>query len=123
MSKRVTRSGKDRSPPEPIDQPTRDRITYRDLRNTPGKVWERLAQDRPLTLYAEGEAKALLIPIPDGDAAAAQDAYLRGRALLAVRRIQDAARRGGKDAMTLAEINRIIRAVRHELRDPAEPAD
>jgi hypothetical protein len=94
-----------------------DRVTYRELRNTPGRVWERLSQDQPLTLYAEGEAKALLIPIPDGDAAAAHEAYLRGRALLAVRRIQDAARGSGRDAMTLAEINRIVRAVRHELSE------
>jgi hypothetical protein len=86
-------------------------------------VWERLAQDQPLTLYAEGEAKALLIPIPDGDAAAAEEAYLRGRALLAVRRIQDAARLGGRDAMTLAEINRVIHAVRRELGERDRAAE
>jgi hypothetical protein len=97
-----------------------DRVTYRELRNTPGKVWERLSQDRPLTLYAEGQAKALLIPIPDGDTATAQEAYLRGRALLAVRRIQENARRGGASAMTLEQINRVIREVRDELRSREE---
>ena len=102
---------------------TTDRVTYRELRNTPGQVWERLARDRPLTLFAEGQAKALLIPIPDGDAAAAQEAYLRGRALLAVRRLQDAARRTGKSAMTLDDINRIIREVRHELGTRDSPGD
>lgn len=95
--------------------PVGDRVTYRELRNTPSQVWERLSQERPLTLFADGQAKALLIPIPDGDAAAAQEAYLRGRALLAVRRIQDAARRSGRSAMTLEEINRVIRDVRREL--------
>jgi hypothetical protein len=97
-----------------------DRITYRELRNTPGQVWEKLAEDRPLTLYAEGEAKALLIPIPDGDAATAREAYLRGRAMLAMRRAQDAARQAGRKAMSLDEINRIIREVRRTLRDSGE---
>ncbi len=122
MPKRPRKAGQQRGQAASREKPPSDRVSYRELRNTPGQVWERLAQDRPLTLYAEGEAKALLIPIADGDAAAAQEAYLRGRALLAVRRIQDAARRGGQDAMTLEEINRIIRAVRHELRDRDQPA-
>ena len=99
-----------------------DRVSYRELRNTPGLVWERLSLDRPLTLVADGKAKALLIPIPDGDAASAQEAYMRGRALLAVRRIQDAARRGGASAMSLDDINRVIGEVRRELtqRDEAD---
>jgi hypothetical protein len=88
-------------------------VTYRELRNTPGRVWERLARDEPLTLVADGQAKALLIPIPDGDAASAHEAYLRGRALLAVRRIQDAAREAATgERMTLDDINRVIREVR-----------
>jgi hypothetical protein len=91
-----------------------DRLTYRELRNTPGRVWERLADDKPLTLVADGEARALLIPINDGDAAGAYDAYLRGRAMIAMRRMQAEARRTGKDKMTLAEINDVIRKVRSE---------
>ncbi len=108
---------KKRSSGKPAEPLAGDRVTYRELRNTPGQVWERLALDRPLTLVADGQAKALLIPIPDGDAATAQEAYLRGRALLAVRRIQDDARRGRKSAMTLDEINRVIREARRELSD------
>ena len=102
-------------------EPFGDRLTYRELRNTPGRVWERLSTDKPLTLVADGQPRALLIPIPDGDAASAQEAYERGRALLEVRRIQDAARRGGAGAMSLDHINRIIREVRQELRDRETP--
>lgn len=108
-------SGRKRRRRGAVEKPINDRVTYRELRNTPGQVWERLAHDRPLTLFAEGEPKALLIPIPDGDAAAAEEAYVRGRALLAVRRIQDRARQSGTSAMTPEEINRVIREVRHEL--------
>lgn len=102
-----------------------DRVTYRELRNTPGKVWERLAKDQPLVLVADGRPRALLVPIPDGDAAAAQEAYVRGRALLAVRRIQDEARRSGRSAMSRDDINRIIRAARSELGsgNPQDPDD
>ena len=90
------------------------RITYRDLRNTPGRVFERLAEDELLTLVADGAPRALLIPIPDGDVATAREAYARGRALLALRRIQDRARREGTDRLTPAQINRVIREVRRE---------
>jgi hypothetical protein len=117
MAKRPTKSKRRRVAVRPAEREAiGDRLTYRELRNTPGRVWERLSTDRPLTLVADGQPKALLIPIPDGDAAAAQEAYERGRALLAVRRIQEAARRGGASAMTLDQINRIIREVRDELR-------
>jgi hypothetical protein len=91
-----------------------DRLTYRELRNTPGRVWERLASDKPLTLVADGEPRAILIPINDGDAAGAYEAYVRGRAMLAMRRIQAEARRTGKDRMTLSEINEVIRKTRRE---------
>ena len=100
-----------------------DRVTYRELRNTPGLVWERLSLDRPLTLVADGRPRALLIPILDGDAASAQEAYVRGRALLAVRRIQDAARRRGTSKLSLQEINRVIGEVRHELGERDETDD
>jgi serine/threonine-protein kinase RIO1 len=97
-----------------------DRVTYRELRNTPGRVWERLADDKPLTLVADGHARAILIPINDGDAAGAYDAYVRGRAMVAIREIQAEARRTGKDKMTLREINDVIRKVRSERARKAE---
>jgi hypothetical protein len=89
-----------------------DRVTYRDLRNTPGQVWERLARHQVLTLVAEGEAKALLLPIPDGDARSAYEAYIRGRAMLAAARMRRRARASGGDKMTLADINALIRTAR-----------
>lgn len=100
-----------------VKQPAEsDRVTYRELRNTPGRVWERLAANTPLTLVADGEVKAIVIPITDGDPARALSAYRRGRALQAMREIQMEAQRNGTSKMALAEINAIIREVRHELR-------
>lgn len=94
-----------------------NRLTYRELRNTPGRVWERLANDEPLTLVADGEAKAVVIPVQGGDVATVMEAYRRGRALIALRRTRQAAKRNGTAGMTLAEINQIIREVRAERRD------
>jgi antitoxin (DNA-binding transcriptional repressor) of toxin-antitoxin stability system len=96
-----------------VSQPS---ITYRDLRNTPGRVFERLAAGETLTLIADGTEKALLIPIEDGDTATALDAWRRGRALLALARLQADARRSGAAQLSLAEVNAEVRAVRRTRR-------
>ena len=92
------------------------RVTYRELRNTPGKVFERLATGEPLELVADGETKAVLIPVEEGDAAATLDAWRRGRILLALARLQADARRNGTADMTLSDINREIKAARKARR-------
>ena len=91
-------------------------ITYRDLRNTPGRVFERLATGEPLGLVADGTVKALLIPVDDGDAQTALDAWHRGRALLAIARLQAGAREKGTATMPLSEINKEIAATRRARR-------
>jgi antitoxin (DNA-binding transcriptional repressor) of toxin-antitoxin stability system len=91
-------------------------ITYRDLRNTPAKVFERLASGEPLSLVADGTTKAILIPVENGDASAALDAWKRGRALLALARLQANARRDGTASLGLAEITREIKAQRKSRR-------
>ncbi|MDE3053505.1 MAG: hypothetical protein KGL38_03265 [Gemmatimonadota bacterium] len=102
------------SPKKSAAKPETGRVTYRELRNTPGRVWERLAHDQPLTLVADGEAKAVVIPVPDGDVATALEAYRRGRALIALRRIRERARHDGTAALTLDQINEVVREVRRE---------
>jgi hypothetical protein len=97
-------------------KPESDRVTYRELRNTPGRVWERLARNRILTLVADGSAKAIVIPVDDGNARDALEAYRRGRAMMAIANIRRAARENGTAKMTLAEINVVIRKTRAERR-------
>ena len=89
-----------------------DRVTYRELRNTPGKVWERLNNRELLTLVAEGEPKAILVPVVDGDVAGAYEAYVRGRAMLAASRMRRRARETAAGRMTLREINVLIAETR-----------
>jgi len=92
--------------------PLGDRISYRELRNTPGRVWERLKNDEPLTLVADGEAKAVLLPVFEGDAGATYEAYERGRAMLAASRLRRAVRASGAGKLTLGDINDLIRKTR-----------
>jgi hypothetical protein len=108
-----------RNPPA-APAPEGDRVTYRELRNTPGRVWERLARNEVLTLVADGTAKAIVIPVDDGNARDALEAYRRGRAMMAIAGIRRAARANGASRMTLADINDVIRKTRAERRR-AEP--
>lgn len=96
-------------------------ITYRDLRNTPGRVFERLAAGEPLSLVSDGTGKALLVPVEDGDVETALDAWRRGRALLALARLQVGARRSGAAQLGLREIDSEIRAVRQARRRRESP--
>ena len=91
-------------------------ITYRELRNTPGRVFERLAEGEPLSLVSDGTTRALLIPVEEGDATTALDAWRRGRALLALSRLQAEARREGTAVLTRGAITREIRSSRRVRR-------
>ena len=93
------------------------RVTYRELRNTPSQVFERLAEGYPLEYVSDGAVQALLIPVTDGDASTALDAWQRGRALLALTRTQAKARRTDVAEMSLSEITREIKAERRARRD------
>ena len=90
----------------------RTSITYRELRNTPGRVFERLNAGEPLPFVAEGETKALLIPVEGGDVDTALEAWRRGRALVALGRLQAQARATGRDSLTSSDIADEVRAAR-----------
>ena len=91
-------------------------VTYRDLRNTPGRVFERLAQGEPIPLVAEGQTKAILLPVSGGDAETVLEAWRRGRALLALGRLQERARRSGTAALSVDDIDREIASARQARR-------
>jgi hypothetical protein len=91
-------------------------VTYRDFRNTPGRVSELLADGKPIPLIANGTVKALLVPVEDGDVLAALDAWRSARATMALRRLQESARRAGLDTMTMDEIDEVIQESRRERR-------
>lgn len=94
----------------------RKSVTYRDLRNTPSRVFERLQAGEPLSLTLEGEAKALLVPVTDGDVDTALEAWRRGRAIIALGRLQSEARALGTDRLSMSDIDSEVRATRRERR-------
>jgi antitoxin (DNA-binding transcriptional repressor) of toxin-antitoxin stability system len=89
-----------------------ERVTYRELRNTPGQVWDRLAKGEMLTLVAEGEVKAILVSVVEGDVSSAREAVVRGRAMLAASRLRRQARESSAGAMSIDDINALIRKTR-----------
>lgn len=93
---------------------TNERVTYRELRNTPGQVWERLAANEILTLVADGKAKAIVIPVDDGNERDAREAYKRGRAMMSIATMRRTARANGTASMSLAAINAVVRKVRRQ---------
>jgi antitoxin (DNA-binding transcriptional repressor) of toxin-antitoxin stability system len=97
-------------------KPRTDRVTYRDLRNTPSQVWERLANRELLTLVAGGEPRAILVPVVDGDVNGVYEAYVRGRSMLAAARLRRTARQSVASKMTLKDINELIRTTRETRR-------
>jgi hypothetical protein len=60
------------------------------------------------------------VPVADGDVRGAYEAYTRGRAMLAAARLRRAAKTGAARALTLAEINALIRKTR-ATRDRGKP--
>lgn len=95
---------------------SRKPVTYRDLRNTPGRVFERLARGEPLPLVAEGETKAILLPVEGGDTTTVLEAWRRGRALLALARLQEASRRSNTSRLGIEDIDREVAAARKARR-------
>lgn len=87
-------------------------VTYRDLRNAPGRVFERLAGGETLSLVADGEVQALMIPVANGDVATALEAWNRGRALVALSRLQAKARAAGSDRLSMSEVIEEVDAAR-----------
>lgn len=45
-----------------VDTPDVPPLTYRELRNTPGIVADRLAEGRPIPLMLEGEIRGVIFP-------------------------------------------------------------
>ncbi len=89
-------------------------ISDRDLRNTPGKVREALAQG-DVVVTSRGKPYALMLPITDPDRL--DEALLlasRLRAQLALSRIRAKAATGDMDRMSMEDIDAEIRAERRE---------
>jgi PHD/YefM family antitoxin component YafN of YafNO toxin-antitoxin module len=91
-------------------------LSSRDLRNTPGVLWEALDQRATVALTANGKPKALVIGVDEDDFEETLRDLGRIRGLRAMRALQEEAAERGLDRMTEEEIEAIIRETRAERR-------
>jgi hypothetical protein len=90
-------------------------VPYRDLRNEPAALRQKLKDDGELVVTVDGKPFAIMIDISESDSI--DDILLmvsRLRAQMAVRSIRSQARRDGLEQMDEKQINDIIRKTRVE---------
>lgn len=91
-----------------------DTVPYRDLRNMPGKVREKLKEGRDLLVTSDGDPIAVMISVKDEDLGETLELVQRLRAQQAVRRLRAEAQERGLDRLSAEEIEAEIEAVRRE---------
>ena len=87
-------------------------VTVRDLRLTPGKVWELAKQERRIVLTANGRPMAILTGVDENSLEEDLDAIERAQALVALDRIHQDSLEKGNDRISEREIDIEINSVR-----------
>jgi len=88
-------------------------VSVRDLRNTPGRLWEEV-RSQDLVLTANGKPVALLVGLHGDDLEETVRVVKRARAMEAVSGMRRAAAARGLDRLGMDEIDAIIRSTRAE---------
>ncbi len=102
------------TPSEAMLSDTRDvpPLTYRELRNTPGLVAERLVEGRPIPLLLDGEIRGVIFPTSAEELGALQQLWARQRLWATARAMQVDSARRGTDSMTMDDIDDVVAEVR-----------
>jgi hypothetical protein len=87
-------------------------ISSRELRNAPAAVWEALRANEAVALLSNGEPRALMFEIEEGDIATALEVLRRVRAQIALSRLRAGAAARGADQLTEDEVDAEVRAAR-----------
>ncbi len=87
-------------------------INFRTLRNTPSVVWKELSESEAIAIVANGETRAIMVAVEDGDAEEAVDLVRQLRAQRALSRLRAAAQATGASALGDAEIEAEVTAAR-----------
>jgi prevent-host-death family protein len=90
-------------------------VSARDLRNRPGRIWSTRNKE-DLVLTANGKPKGVLVGVDESRLDETVEAIRRARAIMSVSRIRREAAASGASKLSMAEINREIRAVRRRQR-------
>ena len=93
-------------------------IAIKDLKQ-PRRLKERLADEKELLLTSDGRPVAVLVHVdPAEDPETVIRSIRDGRSRLALSRIRETAARRGSSRLSLADINREVRATRAARRRP-----
>ena len=95
-----------------IDEPDVPPLTYRQLRNTPGVVAERLALGRPIPLLIDGEIRAVIFPTSAEELGAIKQLWARQQLWAAARELQASSAQRGTDLLTIDDIDDVVATVR-----------
>jgi PHD/YefM family antitoxin component YafN of YafNO toxin-antitoxin module len=93
-----------------------ERVSIRDLYSSPEKIEEQLRRTGQLVLTNDNNPVAVMIKVDGLTVEDTIDDLRRGRALRALKTIQETSVRNGTSNMTLEEINAEIAAARAEKR-------
>ena len=91
-------------------------VSSREFRIRPGRVWSDLKKERDLVVTSQGKPIAILTRAADTTLERDLAVLRRARALAAVDAIQRRSVERGFNRLTLADINREIRAARRARR-------
>jgi len=94
-------------------------MNFRTLRNTPAVVWQELRENEAVAIVANGETRAIMIAVEDGDAEEAVDLVRGLRAQRALSRLRAAAASGGAAELSPEDIDAEVRAARARRRPGA----
>ncbi len=89
-------------------------LSSRDVRNTPGALWEALENGASVALTANGKPRALVIGVGEDDFEETLRDVARIRFLRAMRAAQAEAAQTGADQLSEMEIDEEIREARRE---------
>ncbi len=87
-------------------------INFRTLRNTPSVVWKELSESEAVAIVANGETKAIMVAVENGDAEEAVDLVRQLRAQRALSRLRAAAQSTRASDLGEAEIEAEVTAAR-----------
>jgi len=91
-------------------------MSFRTLRNTPSAVWKELEESEAVAIVANGETRAIMVAVEDGDAEEAVDLVRQLRAQRALSRLRAAAQASGASELSEGDIEAEISAARASRR-------
>ncbi len=87
-------------------------ISVRDLRTSPAQVWKDLGYEKEIVITNNGRPIALLTPLSEENLEESLKAVRQARAIAAIKNIQAASIKEGRDSVTEEEIEREIAETR-----------